>query len=93
MAEMGFSLAMVTDTLVMLQDMPGRNDIAGDPAGVLERVDVLVGGLRRRRLIFRDGVGCYREIRYRQVELSGVVSCSPAEQQRFQDWIEVVEND
>lgn len=81
-----FTLAVVTDTLVLAIDQNGPRSVTNDAQGVIDRINADIGGLGKRRIFYRDTEGRFDELRVEGGVFKGFSPCTEHQQEAFASW-------
>ena len=87
-----FTIALETDFHIIITDNSRGRPVPSDAASVIHRINDQVGGIGRRRVIFRDPTGRYDELEIKNGHFAGIRRCSIHQQEAFRLWLDEHEN-
>lgn len=89
MTRASFRIAIESDTHLVLIDLDDGRSLANDIVSVIARLDQSVkGGIRNRRIYYRDTSGRFHQITVQKKRFSTIISCTDSQQKRLAEMLE-----
>ena len=85
-----FSIAMTTDTFVLIHDLDYGPSVTNAALHVIDNLnDDIEGGLMHRRVYYRDSNGNIDEIRHERGAFTGFAPCPPQQRKFLEQFLPV----
>lgn len=89
MTRASFRIAIESDTTLVLIDLDDGRSLANDIVSVVARLEQAVkGGIRNRRIFYRDTRGCFHQITVEKKRFTTIISCTDSQQKRLAEMLE-----